>query len=189
MFVDPLGIARHPDAVARRRRSARSSAHAQPVREQLFAALLEADCGNATYITIARHRPRRRSAGAGSFGLELGGVQATTAEINGFAARQLPPAPPPALARRPGVDAGPRRVDAAATGDRHARCRDRDAAADTARAGGTADDAVGTADVDGRAGRRSWPSSPAAAARCCSSPAEGDRRKMRRAQRAIPLEA
>jgi hypothetical protein len=46
----------------------------QPVRESLVDALLEQDCGNATYITVG-DIVLGSITGAGSFSLELGGVQ------------------------------------------------------------------------------------------------------------------
>jgi hypothetical protein len=55
----------------------------QPFREQLTEALLEMDCGNASYITILDIAIGTFS-GAGSLNLELGGVQATTAELDAF---------------------------------------------------------------------------------------------------------
>ena len=51
----------------------------QPVREDLFAALLAQDCGNSTYITIFDIALGSIS-GAGAFNILLGGVQATSGE-------------------------------------------------------------------------------------------------------------
>jgi hypothetical protein len=55
----------------------------QPFREQLTEAMLEQDCSNATYITVLDIAIGTFS-GAGSLNLELGGVQATTAELDAF---------------------------------------------------------------------------------------------------------
>ena len=69
---------------------------AQPFREQLAEALLEQDCGNATYITVL-DIALGTFTGAGSLNLELGGVQATTEEIDIFEFPGFPTTPPPAL--------------------------------------------------------------------------------------------
>ncbi|MBA2281524.1 MAG: hypothetical protein H0W25_09870, partial [Acidimicrobiia bacterium] len=62
----------------------------QPAREALFDALLEADCGNSTYITILDIALNAISAG-GRLGLEFGGVQATTGSITRFDFGTRPP--------------------------------------------------------------------------------------------------
>ena len=61
----------------------------QPVRENLYDALLAQDCGNDTYITVADIAIGSVT-GAGSFSLELGGVQASSkpAEDHELPARQ-----------------------------------------------------------------------------------------------------
>ncbi|MFP5321351.1 MAG: hypothetical protein ACLGIC_05830 [Acidimicrobiia bacterium] len=52
----------------------------QPVRESLFDAIIEADCSNASYITVLDIVLGSVS-GAGSLSLELGGVTATSDDI------------------------------------------------------------------------------------------------------------
>jgi hypothetical protein len=52
-----------------------------PVRENVFEALIAQDCSNASYITIA-DVVIGSFTGAGAFGLELGGVTAQSADIN-----------------------------------------------------------------------------------------------------------
>lgn len=52
----------------------------QPVRESLFDAIIEADCGNAAYLTIL-DLVLGSVSGAGSLGIELGGVTATSDNI------------------------------------------------------------------------------------------------------------
>ncbi len=73
LFVDPLVVRVVPsptrDSIAQLALSA-----AQPVREQLFTALLEQDCSNAALITIGDIVVGSLT-GAGSFSIELGGVQ------------------------------------------------------------------------------------------------------------------
>ena len=78
-FVDPLRIGIVP---AETRESVLGPIFngIQPVRESVFDALIEADCGNASYITILDIVLGSIS-GAGSLGLELGGVTATSNEI------------------------------------------------------------------------------------------------------------
>jgi len=91
VFVDPLEIGIVPNAT---RDGVISPIFGgiQPVRDSLVDALLEMDCGNATYVTVA-DLVLGSVSGAGSLSLELGGVQATTAEINAFKFASLPPLP------------------------------------------------------------------------------------------------
>ena len=78
-FVDPISIGIVPSA---QRDSVVNSllGPAQPVREQLFQAILDQDCGNDTYITVA-DVVLGALTGSGSLTLELGGVQASTSDI------------------------------------------------------------------------------------------------------------
>lgn len=84
---------------------------AQPVREGLFDALIEADCGNASYITVLDIVLGSVS-GAGSLNIELGGVTATskaiefTSFLGGLSgAPTLPPLP--GAAGAPSLSGGP----------------------------------------------------------------------------------
>ncbi|MGQ0830052.1 MAG: hypothetical protein ACT4OV_00065, partial [Microthrixaceae bacterium] len=96
MFVDPLVIGIVPSQ-QRDGLTGPLVAGLQPIREQIADALLAQDCGNATYITIA-DIALGSVTGAGALGLELGGVQATTADFTQFQFGQFPPfTPPPAL--------------------------------------------------------------------------------------------
>lgn len=78
-FVDPLRIAVVPS-------DARESVLGpifnaiQPVRESLFDAIIEADCGNAGYLTVL-DLVLGSVTGAGSLGIEVGGVTATSDDI------------------------------------------------------------------------------------------------------------
>ena len=181
MFVDPL--------VDRRRSPARPVTAslgpiiggAQPVRDAVTKALLEQDCGNATYITVADIVLGGVS-GAGQIGLELGGVQATTAEINAFQFA-LPPALPP-LAAAAAPDRPP-------STPRRRRRRRRRAARHRRRGGRTSPTAVAAAPVAALTGERGGLMALIAGGGLLTLlvTAEGDRRKMRSAQRAIPLEA
>lgn len=78
-FVDPISIGIVPSA---QRDSVVSSllGPVQPVREQLFQAIIDQDCSNDTYITVA-DVVLGALTGAGSLTLELGGVQASTSDI------------------------------------------------------------------------------------------------------------
>ena len=78
-FVVPISIGIVPSA---QRDSVVSSilGPAQPVREQLFQAIIDQDCSNDTYITVA-DVVLGALTGAGSLTLELGGVQASTSDI------------------------------------------------------------------------------------------------------------
>jgi len=77
-FVDPLAVEVFPsptrDAVAKG-----LFGGIQPIREELFKALLEQDCGNATYITIFDVAVASMT-GGGSFSLIFGGVQASSGD-------------------------------------------------------------------------------------------------------------
>jgi hypothetical protein len=156
---------------------------AQPVRDAVTEALLAQDCGNSTYITVA-DIALGGVTGAGSVGLELGGVQATTAEIDGFQF-QLPPAVPalpPAVTDLPLTDA----AGLPAAG-----------AASPPAAGAVPEPAANPSPVAvapaaaGFAGERGGLMAAIAGGGLVLmlATAEADRRKMRSAQRAIPLES
>jgi len=78
-FVDPISIGIVPSA---QRDSVSNTllGPIQPVRESLFQAIIDQDCGNDTYITVA-DVVLGALTGAGSLTLELGGVQASTSDI------------------------------------------------------------------------------------------------------------
>jgi len=153
----------------------------QPARASLTEALLEMDCGNASYITVADIVLGSVS-GAGELTLELGGVQATTAEIDAFQFALLP-----ALPSLPPLGGG------AAFGGSSAGLANVPGA--TAPAAGAADAAASEpvetepiADVLGeRGGLLALVGAGGLLALLAS--AEADRRKMQHALREIPLEA
>lgn len=105
-FVDPLKIGVVPsserDAVL-----GGIVGGAQPVRAGLTEALLAADCGFASPITIA-DIVLGSFTGAGAITLELGGVQATTADFKQFQFGLLPALPslPPVGSLSPSVLSG-----------------------------------------------------------------------------------
>ena len=74
----------------------------QPVREALVDALIEFDCSNASYITIA-DLALGSVTGAGSLNIELGGVTATSDELGQTSLLGALP-PPPAAPPAPPVD-------------------------------------------------------------------------------------
>jgi hypothetical protein len=78
LFVDPLGVSVVPSAT-RDQLAAKVLQNVQSLRQQVADALIAQDCGNATYITIA-DLMLGSVTGAGVFKVELGGVQATSAE-------------------------------------------------------------------------------------------------------------
>lgn len=103
-FVDPLVIGIIP-STQRDGLIAPVVSQLQPLREQIADALLAQDCGNSTYITIA-DIVLGSVTGAGSLRLELGGVQATTADFTAFqfgAFSSLPPLDSSQLALLPGT--------------------------------------------------------------------------------------
>ena len=183
VFVDPMSVAVIPSPI-RDGVTGPIIGGAQPLRDAVTEALLEQDCGNATYITVADIVLGGVS-GAGQVGLELGGVQATTAEINAFEF-QLPPALPP-LAAVPSLPSSGGVSPAAATTPA--------AAAPAASSGAAAEQPSSTpvapASASALAGERGGIMALIAGGGLLTLlvTAEGDRRKMRTAQRAIPLEA
>jgi hypothetical protein len=157
---------------------------AQPVRAAVTDALLKADCGNAAYITVA-DLVLGSFTGAGALGLELGGVQATTAEFSQFQFGLLPalPALPPVAGLSSGVGATP------------AASRPSVAAAPAAPPAATAAAAPAAEDTPTKpiaklAGERGGLMAMVAGGGLILllATAEADRRKMQHALRVIPLE-
>jgi len=182
VFVDPMSVAVIPSPT-RDGVTGPVISGAQPLRDQVTAAMLKQDCGNATYITVADIVLGGVS-GAGQVGLELGGVQATTAEINAFQFALLPALPP--LAAVPPVqtplDSTSAAVPAAAPSA---------APAAAAAAEQPSSTPVAPASASALPGERGGIMALIAGGGLLTLlvTAEGDRRKMRTAQRAIPLEA
>ena len=183
VFVDPLRIGVVPSA-ERDAVTGGIIGGAQPVRAGITEALLEADCGNASYITIADIVVGSVS-GAGALGVELGGVTATTAEINAFKFALLPALPSlppvaglggttPTLGRTPSVAGAP-----AAT------------AAAPAAGAAAPQEQVQAKPISDFAGERGGLMAMVAGGGLALllATAEADRRKMRHALREIPLEA
>jgi hypothetical protein len=77
--IDPLTVAVVPSA-QRDQLAGQVLSALNPVREELVKALLEIDCSNDTYVTVA-DIALGSFTGAGSFSLELGGASAFTGEL------------------------------------------------------------------------------------------------------------
>ena len=184
IFVDPMKIAIVP---SQERDSVTGPivSGAQPIREPLVDALLEQDCSNSTYVTLADIALGSVS-GAGQLGLELGGVQATTAAINAFQFGLLPALPSlPTLT--PNLGGGVGKGTPALSGAVGAPAAAPAAATPPAAA---AEEATTSpiAELSGeRGGLMALIAGGGLAALLAS--AEADRRKMRHAMREIPLEA
>lgn len=103
-FVDPLRLSIAP----RNQTIGDLVTLIQPVREAITGSLIALDCGNATYITVADLAVGSVT-GAGALNLELGGVTATTGEVDVFefefpdtaAVPPLPATPPSSLGTTP----------------------------------------------------------------------------------------
>lgn len=189
--VDPLGLRVIPSPTRDGVVSPILSA-TQPVRNDLFNALIELDCGNASYITVLDIVLNAFGPG-GYFAVELGGVQASTAEINRFRGLgtlgSLPPLPSTGPAGStlevPGSSSSLTRSGsapssgAAAPGD----------GAMTTGAAGTPDQSIDDAvnAISSRGGMLAGVG--AGGLLLLAAVAEGDRRKMLRAMREIPMEA
>ena len=188
VFVDPLVIAIIPspqrDAV-----TGGILAGAQPVRDAVTKALLEADCSNASLITVGDIGIGGLT-GAGSLGVELGGVQATTSEIQRFEFA-LPPALP-ALAPTLGAGSPGIAGTAGTTSNRPTTAPATTQPEATGGAGTAApDEQIAAAPIAGFAGERGGIMAliGGGGLLLMLGTAEGDRRKMRSAQRALPMEA
>lgn len=167
----------------------------QPVREELFNALIEADCGNATYITVLDIVLNAFGAG-GYFALELGGVQATTNELKLFqglgALGALPPLPAlsPVSGGVLGGTGGRTTAGGGTISGTNTPATDTGAGGEAASGDGgepSVDDALDAAADGSRGGALAGVG--AAGLLLLLATAEGDRRKMRRAMREIPMEA
>jgi hypothetical protein len=155
----------------------------QPVRTELFNQLIEQDCGNATYVTVLDIVLNSTGSG-GEVGIQLGGVRATTAPLTLFSGLgQLPPLPP--LSSLSPSSLGGRSGSSGASG---ASGTAAEGAGGAGAAGSDTADAQPVSDVlPGTTGGPMLAVS-AAGLGALAAAAEGDRRKMRRAQREIPVE-
>ncbi len=195
-FVDPLRVAVVPSDVREGILGPVLGA-IQPIRESLFDAIIEADCGNATYILVA-DIVLGSVTGAGSFGLELGGVSATTADINRTSFLGDLPVASPALPTSPGQPSSP--LPSSSGGGALPSASPAPSAAGGPSAAPTAgapdaapiatSDEVALDDVEEAAGTRGGALAGVGVAGLAllSALAAADARKMRRAQRSVPME-
>ena len=196
VFVDPLKIGIVPS----KSRDAVSSSllnAASPIREKLVDALIKADCGNASYITVA-DIALGSVTGAGSLSLELGGVTATSDELGetsflGALSNATPSLPPLSDTSGGGSSLG---LGGSSTGGSSLAGATL-AGAPTTEAPQTAtpttspaDDETALGDVTPVSGSRGGPllGVGLGGLLLLAALAEGDRRKMRHAQRSVPME-
>jgi hypothetical protein len=161
----------------------------QPARQSLFQAMIDADCSTASLITVLDVVFNATGAG-GEFSIQLGGTQATTAAIDLFQLGSLPPLPPLSStgvasgtsgSTSTGSSSGSGTVSAPSTGT----------AAPAAATSAPAADDTTASPIAAFVGERGGPMLGVGLAGLLGllAAAEGDRRKMRRAQREIPLPA
>ena len=188
LFVSPLAIAVVPNA----QRDAVAGAvigGIQPIRKALTDALLEQSCKNASYITIF-DLVVGSVTGAGAFALSLGGVQASSSEIpkNGFSLGDAQYSlGGGGAAAVPSFDAGGASGSSSFTGS----APEATSGGSTGGSGGGGSSAgtpIATKTAAAFKGRRGGGLAAAgvSALGLLAALAEGDRRKMRRAQREIP---
>lgn len=181
VVVDPIALAVIPNPT-RDALLGDILAGIQDVREPLADALIDADCGNATYITIL-DVVIASITGGGTLSVSLGGVRASTAALKLFEGLgQLPPLPPlpPALPPTPAIPGLPGRPAVAGTPGTRVPATtpaEEDASGPLER----------VVDSDGERGG-AMALVGAGGLLLLLAVAEGDRRKMRSAQRAIPME-
>jgi len=171
----------------------------QPVRESLFDAIIEADCSNASYITVLDIVLGSVS-GAGSLSLELGGVTATSADIaltsflGGLpGAPSLSPLPPASSGARGGSAGTTGRAPSLAGGAAGTGtvAPGGDAVAGGGATGGEAADEQAIADVEPISGSRGGALAGVGLGGLAllAVLAAADRAKMRKAQRTVLMEA
>ncbi len=191
-FVDPLRIGIVPSEL-RDGVVGGAVGALQPVREALVDALLEADCGNGSYITIA-DIVLGSVTGAGSLNLELGGVTARTAELGATSLLgALPNFTPPVAAPVDLPAASPGSLGttgSTAIGGTGTTGTDPETSVVTEPAASTSPETAAPV-LERIAGTRGGPLVLVGLGGLAllGALAELDRRKMRKAQRSVPMEA
>jgi hypothetical protein len=184
--VDPLAIAIVPAALRDTLVGGLYDA-IKGAKQNLTNALIEADCGNATYVTILDLVLNALGPG-GEMSIDLGGVQATTSAINAFQSGATTPTTRPSTTATTAANRTTATTRATTPTTRVTTPTTAPPATTaTTTPTETIDDAVDTADVSGERGGPLL-AVGAAGLLLLLATAEGDRRKMRRAQREIPLE-
>lgn len=197
VFVDPLRIGIEPSPTRDGILGPAINA-LQPVRESVFDALIEADCGNASYITIA-DIVLGSITGAGSLNIELGGVTASSSELGatsflgslGEAQPGLSPLPPSESSSSGSLGSGGTSTGGSLGGSTTDIATDTaDSTVDTAPVSSDGGDEAALPALEKASGSRGGPlvGVGLGGLLLLGALAEGDRRKMRRAQRSIPME-
>ena len=193
-FVDPMRIGVVPSQL---RESILGPVfnELQPVRKSVFDAIIEADCSNAAYLTVA-DIVLGSVTGAGSLNIELGGVTAQSGELNrtsflgslGGGGLLGPVTAPPTGGSLSTGGSSSGSFDSTGTVDTGGTAGDTgaDAPADD---GGDEEEAA-LPPVERASGSRGGPlvGVGLGGLLLLAALAEGDRRKMRRAQRSVPME-
>ncbi|MDE0802494.1 MAG: hypothetical protein OSA99_04135 [Acidimicrobiales bacterium] len=192
-FVDPLRIGIVPS-------DARDGAVGgvigvlQPVREALVDALIEFDCGNASYVTIA-DLALGSVTGAGSLNIELGGVTATSADLGATSLLgSLPPPPAPSAPALPDSSSGSVGTGGSTGSSAGGSSASGGSGAVTpvdAQPAASNTTETATTPLERIAGSRGGPLVLVGLGGLLllGALAELDRRKMRKAQRSVPMEA
>lgn len=190
-FVDPMRIGVVPSQI-REELLGPVFSNVQPVREDLYNAIIEADCSNASYLTVG-DIVLGSITGAGSLSLELGGVTATSSDLKrtsflgGLGGGGLSPLPPTQSLGGTDLSTGGSASDggsftpADTAGDAGSPAPDSEPASS---------EEVALPDVQRASGSRGGPLVwvGLGGLLLLAALAEGDRRKMRRAQRSVPME-
>lgn len=176
-FVDPLVIGVVPSQ-ERDGITAPIVRALQPLREAIVDALIAQDCGNATYVTVA-DIALGSVTGAGALGLELGGVQATTADFEKFQFSPIPLPTLPSVTPLPTIPVVPTIPGVPSVGG--------SGVTPTSPSGPQKSPASPVVDLSGSRG--GWLAVIGGLGLALlAATAEADRRKMQHALRAIPLE-
>lgn len=185
LFVDPMGISVVPNSTRDSLAGALFEG-IQPIRQDLFDALLEQDCGNATYITVFDIVVGSVT-GAGAFNLNFGGVQASSGEVAenefdlGFGDGLSPSLPGGNVVTGP-----PSPVDVGGSGATPPSTAPADEGGDDDVDTGTEVEQAANVIPEGERGG-ALAGIGLGSLLLLGAVAEGDRRKMRRAQREIPV--
>ena len=191
-FVDPLRIGIVPSPTREGLLGPVFNA-VQPVRESVFDALIEADCGNASYLTVA-DIVLGSITGAGSLNIEVGGVTASSSELKGTSflgglggGPSLAPLPATSSGGlTTGGTTGSGSFGGSTGGTPATPAATPATGGDDAPEERAVADAAPVASIGSRGGPLVWVG--LGGLLLLAALAEGDRRKMRRAQRSVPME-